>query len=53
MTLRVYLPSVSMVIIKKTNNNKCWCGYEKEPIFTDGGNEITTANLEIGTYSPQ
>jgi hypothetical protein len=45
--LRVHLTPIRLIIIKKTNNNKCWqrCGGIKEPSHTIGGN-VNYGNME-------
>ena len=37
-TVSYRLTPVRMAIIKKSTNNKCWRGGEKEPSYTVGGN---------------
>ena len=45
-TMRYYLTSVRMVIIKETRNNKCWQGYGEKGNLLHGGNVNWNSHCE-------
>ncbi len=53
-TKRYHLTTVSVAVIKKTGESKCWqgCGGLK-PLYIDGGNENGAATLGNSLAVPQ